>query len=193
MSKSVRKEDTELDAKGIADKLSDSLKSSDYRDVQAAVVVLLRESKQGFEVLFVKRAESPTDVWSGQTALPGGKRSGADRDLKETAIRETQEETNINLRWSCRFLGAMEPLRSTQKPELKIIPYFVLQEKEQPIKLNEEHSDYFWTPLKELAKNKAIVKYCGKEFSAYIIEDRIIWGLTYRIIHKLLSLLDITD
>jgi 8-oxo-dGTP pyrophosphatase MutT (NUDIX family) len=182
-----------LDHNSIAEKLSRTLKTKEFLDASAAVVVLLRVADQDFQVLFVKRAETPTDTWSGQTALPGGKRDPEDRDLKETVSRETLEETHINLREGCRFLGAMEPLRSTQKPEMRILPFVVLQKKEQPIELNEELTDYFWAPLKKLVQGKGSVKFSFGEFPAYIIEKNVIWGLTYRILNNLLSTLSVID
>ena len=179
-----------MEHNGITKKLFKTLKqTSECPDANAAVVALLRVANQDFQVLFVKRAEKSTDPWSGQTALPGGKRTPEDSNLKETVVRETLEETGINLLEDRRFLGAMGPLRSTQKPEMKILPFVVLQEKEQAIKLNEEVTEYFWTPLKELVHNKGSVKFSFGEFPAYIIENNVIWGLTYRILHNLLSLL----
>jgi 8-oxo-dGTP diphosphatase len=151
--------------------------------------VLLKSTSQGFQVLLVKRAERAGDPWSGQIALPGGKFDADDKDLKATVVRETSEETGINLLVGCRFLGAMEPVRSTQKPEMKILPFVVLQEKEQTITLNEELTEHFWTPLTELAKNKGTTKFCFGEHPAYIIEKGIIWGLTYKILQNLLSLI----
>jgi len=170
--------------------LSKTLKqTSECPDANAAVVALLRVANQEFQVLFVKRAEKSTDPWSGQTALPGGKRNPEDRNLKETVVMETLEETGINLLEGCRFLGAMEPLRSIQRPEIRILPFIVLQEKEQAIELNEELTGYFWTSLKELVHNKGSVKFSLGEFPAYIIGNHAIWGLTYRIVYNLLSLL----
>ena len=179
-----------MDHNRVAEKLSKTLKlTPECLDANAAVVVLLKLDNQGFQVLFVKRAYVPTDTWSGQTAFPGGKRDPKDHNLKETVVRETLEETSINLREGYRFLGAMEPLRATQRPEMKIVPFVVLQEKEQNIELNEELTYYFWAPLKELTQNKGNVKYMHEEHPAYIIGSNIIWGLTYRILDKFLSLL----
>ena len=176
-----------MDYNGIREKLSKTLKPAEDLDAGAAVVVLLRAADQEFQVLFVKRAEKLTDPWSGQTAFPGGKRDPEDIDLKETVVRETLEETGINLLEGCRFLGAMEPARSTQRPEMKILPFVVLQEKEQNIELNEELTDYFWVPLKELGHSKGSVKYRLEVHPAYIIGNNIVWGLTYRILHNLFS------
>jgi len=174
---------------GNIERLTEMLKpTSEKLDANAAVVVLLREANQDFQVLLVKRAEKSGDPWSGQTAFPGGKGNPEDRNLEETVVRETLEETNINLAEGCRFLGAMEPVRSTQKPEMQILPFVVLLEKEQAIELNEELTEYFWTPLEELAKHKGTAKFSFGEYPAYTIGKHIIWGLTYKILQNLLSL-----
>jgi 8-oxo-dGTP pyrophosphatase MutT (NUDIX family) len=178
-----------VNQKSTLKKLAKSLNSIIVRDAEAAVVALLRATDQDFEVLFVKRAEKSTDPWSGQTALPGGKRNPEDQNLKQTVIRETLEETRINLLDGCRFLGAMDPVRSIQRPEMRIIPFIVLQEKKQKIELNDELIGYFWTPLKELFLFEGSVKFRSKISPAYIIGNHVVWGLTYRIMHNLLSIL----
>ncbi|MBN1785344.1 MAG: CoA pyrophosphatase [Candidatus Bathyarchaeota archaeon] len=178
----------EIGYTGYISKLSEILNQSyESLNTHAAVVVLIRAAHQGFQLLIVKRAENAGDPWSGQTALPGGKRSFVDQNLKETVVRETLEETGINLHVGCRFLGAMEPLTSTQKPGIKILPFVVLQDKKQTISLNEELTEYFWAPLAEFAKNKGTVKFGVDEHPAYIIKSQVVWGLTYRILDKLLA------
>jgi 8-oxo-dGTP diphosphatase len=182
--------EAELHLKGNAEKISKLLKSAkESLDANAAVVVLLREEECDLQVLLVNRAEKSDDPWSGQTALPGGKRDSEDSDLMETVVRETLEETGINLLECCRFLGAMEPLRSTRRPEMKILPFVVLLEKEQVVKLNEELTEYFWTPLGELIEHKGTANSSFGEYPAYIIGIHAIWGLTYRILDMLLCIL----
>jgi 8-oxo-dGTP pyrophosphatase MutT (NUDIX family) len=143
------------------------------------------------EILFVKRAERSSDPWSGQTALPGGKRNPEDENLKETVIRETFEETGINLLENCIFLGVMDPLRSIKRPEMKIIPFIFLQKKKQKIELNEELTGYFWIKLVELTRKKSVFKYKLKDHPAYIIKSQVIWGLTRKIVDNLLSIFKI--
>ena len=186
-------EDTDLNHHTITEKLSKMLTSKPEKlDAHAAVVVLLKSTSKGFQVLFVKRAERAGDPWSGQTALPGGKCDVDDKDLRATVVRETLEETGINLLVGCSFLGAMEAVRSTQKPDMKILPFVVFQETDQTIKLNEELTEHFWTPLNELSKHRGAVKFSFGEHPAYIIENRIVWGLTYKIMQNLLSLISAT-
>jgi hypothetical protein len=83
----------------------------------------------------------------------------------------------------------MEALRSVRKPEVKIVPFVVLQEKEQTIELNEELTEYFWLPLTYLAEQENTVTVDQKEVPAYRVNGQVIWGLTYNIMNNLLSLL----
>jgi 8-oxo-dGTP pyrophosphatase MutT (NUDIX family) len=66
-------------------------------DPQAAVA-LIRTSGPDPEYLFLRRATNPQDPWSGHFALPGGRRDAVDKDLLETAVRETFEECGISLK-----------------------------------------------------------------------------------------------
>ena len=167
------------------EKLSRVLKPvSEGQDADAAVALLLKPRDQDLKVLIVKRVENPVDPWSGQMALPGGKRDAKDQDLKQTVVRETLEETNINLLDRCRFLGLMETLRSTRRPEMKILPFVVLLEYEPSIKLNEELEGFVWISLEELVQHKDTVKFSFGEFPAYVVGNSVIWGLTCRILEK---------
>ena len=176
---------------GCIQKISEALNPvSEEIEADAAVVLLLKSVGRNIKVLFVKRVENPNDPWSGQIALPGGKRDAKDRNLKQTVIRETFEETHINLHEGCRFLGAMEPLWSTRRPDMKILPFVVLLKKKKPISLNEELTGYFWALLKELAKHRGTTKFSFGEYPAYIIENHVVWGLTYRILNKLINIIE---
>src|SRR4029453_10376188 len=76
----------------------------DRVSTRAAVAVVVRESLSGFEVLFIRRAEVDGDPWSGQMGFPGG-RAEPGEDLPTTAIRETAEETGIDLPAPGEVLG----------------------------------------------------------------------------------------
>ncbi|NIR87098.1 CoA pyrophosphatase [Candidatus Bathyarchaeota archaeon] len=168
-------------------KLSKLLKpASEAQDADAAVALLLKFADKELKVFFVKRVKIPSDVWSGQMALPGGKRDAKDQNLMQTVIRETLEETNINLN-RYRFLGVMKPLRSTQRPEMRILPFVVLLEYEPLIKLNEELEWFVWISLKELLQCKGTAKFSFGDFPAYVVGDVVIWGLTYRILEKFIQ------
>jgi 8-oxo-dGTP pyrophosphatase MutT (NUDIX family) len=162
---------------------------SDRGDADAAVALLLKIADQDLKILFVKRVENPKDPWSGHVALPGGRRNEEDRNLKETVVRETLEETSINLLDRSRFLGSMTPLRLKHRP-MKILCFIVLLEHEPAIKLNEkELESSVWISLKELTQHKGTFKSVLGEFPAYIVGDTVIWGLTYRILEKFIQII----
>jgi 8-oxo-dGTP pyrophosphatase MutT (NUDIX family) len=168
------------------EKLSKVLKPvSEEQDADAAVSLMLKPMNQDFKVLFVKRVENPADPWSGQVAFPGGKRDAKDKNLKQTVVRETLEETNVNLLDGCHFLGVLTAVRSTRRPEMKILPFIVLLEHDPTIKLNiQELEGFVWISLEELVQNKSTVKFSFGEFPAYIVGSSVIWGLTYRILEN---------
>ncbi|MFQ6074041.1 MAG: NUDIX hydrolase [Candidatus Bathyarchaeia archaeon] len=174
----------------IIERLSRALKPvCEERDADAAVALLLKPAEKDLQVLVVKRAENPADPWSGQMALPGGKRDAGDQNLKQTVARETLEETNINLLDRCRFLGLMETLRSTRRPEMKVLPFVVLLEHEPQIRLSEELEGFLWISLEELDQHKGTAKFSFGEFPAYVVGNTVIWGLTYRILEKFVNAL----
>jgi len=166
------------------EKLSKALKPlSDEQEANAAVALLLKLSHDDINVLFVKRVENPADPWSGQVALPGGKRDATDSNLKQTVARETLEEINIDLLDGCRFLGVLPAIHSKPRPGLKILPFVILLEREPPIRLNEKELEaYAWIPLREIIRGKGSARFSFGEVPAYTVGCTVIWGLTYRIL-----------
>lgn len=74
----------------------------------AAVMIALVERNNSLSLLLTKRAQH-LKHHPGQISFPGGKVEDHDKDLIETAIRETQEETGIILNRS-DILGQLQPL-----------------------------------------------------------------------------------
>ena len=58
------------------------------------------------EVLLIKRAARVGDRWTSHIALPGGKRDPDDSSDRATSIRETKEETGVELEAGhCIYIG----------------------------------------------------------------------------------------
>jgi ADP-ribose pyrophosphatase YjhB (NUDIX family) len=150
------------------------------------VALLLKKARSDLEALFVKRVERSTDPWSGQISLPGGKREIKDKSLRDTVVRETLEETSIDLLKKCRLLGVMDVARSAARPEIRVLPFVFLLQHEPMIKLNKAELEWStWIPLNKLAKHKGYAKFSFGQSPAYIVGKTIIWGLTYRLIENL--------
>ena len=64
---------------------------------QAAVLILLHETSEDLNVIYCLRSINlPTHA--GEVAFPGGKREEKDETLRDTALREAQEEVNLELK-----------------------------------------------------------------------------------------------
>ena len=75
----------------------------------AAVAAILRPGwEQGPEVMLIRRAERPSDPWSGHMAFPGGRHEEDDPDLRATAVRETLEEIGLDLDAHGELLGRLD-------------------------------------------------------------------------------------
>jgi 8-oxo-dGTP pyrophosphatase MutT (NUDIX family) len=172
-------------------KLSSKLKtfSAEIQAV-AAVTLLLREVGENMQLLVVKRVENSKDPWSGQMALPGGRHEAKDRNMRETAIRETREETGIDLTSDARFLGVLDVVRSAVRPDMTVLPFVALLERDPEIRLSSRELErYIWVTPKQLIENKGNTRFSFGTFPAFIVGPNVIWGLTYMILTRFLELL----
>lgn len=157
---------------------------SDVQDANAAVALLLKPGRNDFDLLLVKRVENPSDTWSGQMALPGGKRESKDLSLKDTVIRETSEETGVALSLR-RFLGVLGVVRSEPRPDFVILPFVVLLEDEPKLKLSERELETFmWVPYEKVVQSKGTAELNFGKVPAYILADAVVWGITYQILSE---------
>jgi 8-oxo-dGTP pyrophosphatase MutT (NUDIX family) len=165
---------------------------------RAAVALIFRAGADAEpELLFIKRADYPGDPWSGHVAFPGGRREGQDESLEATAIRETREETGIDLAGSGKIIGALDEIQpqSVRLPELVVKPFIGVLNGEPPISLASEVSAVFWVPLRALRNGAAWrdteVSGGGLTITkrAFHHQGHVVWGITERIIAQLLELI----
>jgi 8-oxo-dGTP pyrophosphatase MutT (NUDIX family) len=160
---------------------------SDEQGGNAAVSLLLKPDREDFDVLLVKRVENPSDTWSGQMALPGGKREPDDVSLKATAVRETLEETGVSL-VNCGFLGVLDAVRSEPRPDFKILPFIFLLDAEPRLKLNRAELETFvWIPYEKIVQSRGAVQFSFGEVPAYIFAEGVVWGITYNILTEFIQ------
>jgi 8-oxo-dGTP pyrophosphatase MutT (NUDIX family) len=166
---------------------------------RAAVALIFRAGESDSpELLFIKRADYPGDPWSGQVAFPGGREELGDVDLSFTAIRETREETGLDLRASAMIIGTLNDLRpqTVGLPAIVVRPYVVLLGRSPPLLLSDEVARAFWIPLDALKGRESwketTVFARGIEMNrrAFHHEGDVIWGMTERILAELLELIE---
>jgi 8-oxo-dGTP pyrophosphatase MutT (NUDIX family) len=159
--------------------------------IPAAVALILHDTGKdgGLEALFIKRATRIGDPWSGQIALPGGRREPEDADLLATAIRETLEETGVALE-TAEQLGQLDDLhpRTPVLPPVVVRPFVFALSERPALSPSDEVSRAFWVSFAHLLdpgvrrEVKLVVRGVERVFPAYDLGDDIIWGMTERII-----------
>ena len=123
----------------------------------AAIALVLRPTDEGdSDLLMIKRAEVERDPWSGHVACPGGRMDPTDRDLEHTAIRETWEETGIDLSRDGRILGTLDDItpRTPTLPPIVIRPFVAVVRPDVTIVESPEVAEAFWVPMGPSAKRR---------------------------------------
>lgn len=154
----------------------------------AAVAVLL--VRQRLEVLIVERSRREGDPWSGQMAFPGGHYRSTDGNLLETAVRETREEVAIDLQG--RMTGRLPVVEPRNRPGLRVAPFLAVLDNRLPVLLSRrELENYFWPNADDLRNtyDVRLIPQIKREMESYLCNDRIVWGMTARILGDLFKLL----
>ena len=165
----------------------------------AAVAMLLRDTSSGPEVLFIRRAESPRDPWSGHMAFPGGRQSEDDPTLFDTAIRETKEEVGLDLSLEADHIGQLDDLQAIargQPQETVIRPFIFEVQRNSPLRVDaREVAEALWAPLLPLYRGEVDTvrpyQWHGTQidFPAYDVSGRVVWGLTYQMLRSFFRIL----
>ena len=155
---------------------------------KAAVLILIVQRSDGLHIIFTQRALHLRNH-PGQISFPGGKYETFDHDLKQTALRETQEEIGIPTD-KITVLGSLPELTTTSG--FLISPYLGFVTPDHILKLDEQEVKCsFEVPLAFLldANNfhaKNITRKQKQRF-VYLIpyQNRMIWGATAQILKNL--------
>ena len=159
----------------------------------AVALVLAPDRNDDVSLLFIKRAEHPLDPWSGQIALPGGRRDPADPDLLATAMRETAEETSIVLT-ARDLVGELDDLSpvSPHLPPLVVRPFVFAVLAVPAVRLSPEVADHLWIPrrylIDHLREEQVTVRDRTLVVPGYRTGPHFIWGMTERIVTPFLQI-----
>jgi 8-oxo-dGTP pyrophosphatase MutT (NUDIX family) len=169
---------------------------------RAAILLALRSRADGEpELLMIKRADAPGDPWSGHIACPRGRMEPGDGDLAATAVRETWEETGIDVARDGRLLGHLDDLvpRTPTLPPIVIRPYVALVSSGVEIVESPEVAAAFWVPLSALCEHGAWGMGLGsvggteRRVSVFQLGEYTVWGLTERALRQMLEYMGVTQ
>ena len=161
---------------------------------RAAVALVLSDLAGELELLFVRRAEHPTDPWSGHMAFPGGRAEPGDRDLLATSVRETLEETGIDLNRNGAHLGALDEVRASGHAgpiDLSIAPFLFRLHAPGRLTLADELVSAHWMRLDTLlapeshGETEVELSGAARRLPCLRVDGQVIWGLTYRMFEDL--------
>lgn len=181
-----------LAAPGAAEPTPASANVDAAHETEAAVLVPLFLSGGELHAVFTKRRDDMRRH-PGEISFPGGRRDHAREPLRETALREAEEEVGL-VPDAVELLGALTPVR-TFVTGYVIFPHVGLIEAGREWVLSpQEVALVLELPLRALVEgyDQRPITRRGFTFDtdSYVVGDHFIWGATARILGDLLTRID---
>lgn len=162
---------------------------------RASVALVLRDGgPDGLELLFIRRAEHEKDPWSGHMGFPGGRAEPGDPSPEATAVRETLEETGLDLAGDGERLGELDEVKALARGrpvDLVIAPFVFRLARRLDGAPSHEVVSLHWLSLERLLapESRSTLQYQYEESVLELpclrIDGLVIWGLTYRMFDNL--------
>jgi 8-oxo-dGTP pyrophosphatase MutT (NUDIX family) len=161
-----------------------------YKKAGVLILLIKDNDDEEYKILFTKRSEQ-LKTHSGEVSFPGGKWEEGDSNLYQTALRESNEEINLDIQ-NVTKLGLLNFLLSRHKIEVN--PFVGYLNQLQDFKGNFEIDEIFTVPISFLM-NEENIEY--KEFNrkdlkvyipSWVYNGNRIWGLTAMIAADFLNI-----
>tara|TARA_Y100000741_G_scaffold139967_1_gene105607 strand:+ start:752 stop:1351 length:600 start_codon:yes stop_codon:yes gene_type:complete len=166
------------------------IEATQYKKAGVLILLLKEDKDAEYKIVFTKRS-TELKTHSGEVSFPGGKWEEADNSLYETALRESNEEINLNIE-NVTKLGNLNFLLSRHKIEVN--PYVGYLNKFQEFEGNFEIDEIFTVPISFLSDSKNVTykEFNRKDLKVYIpswvYNGNRIWGLTAMITADFLNI-----
>lgn len=162
--------------------------------VDAVVALLLNEHGSDLDLLLIHRAERINDPWSGQIGLPGGGVKKTDSSARAAIRREVSEEIGLDLNNNSRELGTLSVGSPMRRFEMKVQPWVYALAIRPEIKISPEVQEGFWVHVSSLpdlrTSTEIEIRGTRREVDAFLVNGRVVWGYTHRVLNELLSILN---
>ncbi|HEY5218652.1 MAG TPA: CoA pyrophosphatase [Gemmatimonadaceae bacterium] len=162
----------------------------------AAIAATFRMGAAGPELLLIRRAEAPHDPWSGHVACPGGRMEPEDADLAATAIRETREETGLDLARDGRMLGTLDDIypRTPVLPPILVRPFAAVVAGGAQVTPSQEVAGFGWVPFAALLDKShwgtapITIRTLGvQERPVFRYGEYLVWGMTEFLLRQIVE------
>jgi 8-oxo-dGTP pyrophosphatase MutT (NUDIX family) len=177
---------------GLKENLSSNPRSSTNEKVDAVVAVLLyQDSAMELSTLLIHRVERTNDPWSGQVGLPGGRIEKFDSSTQEALEREVREEVGVELSREGEQLGFLSVGHPGRRIEMRVQPWVYGLQRRPDVTAGPEIQQAFWVSLAKLPslRGTSEVEIRGTRLmvEAFLVDGRVVWGFTYRVLNELLA------
>jgi 8-oxo-dGTP pyrophosphatase MutT (NUDIX family) len=161
--------------------------------VDAVVALLLHENGSDLDLLLIHRAERINDPWSGQIGLPGGRVEDTDSSSRAALKREVSEEIGLDLNNHGRELGTLSIGSPMRRLDMKVQPWVYALPSRPEIRMSPEVQESFWVSVLSLpslrTSTEIDIRGTRREVDAFLVDGRVVWGYTHRVLNELLSML----
>lgn len=162
---------------------------SELGENELASVLVIIYGKEPI-VLMTEKAQT-LKVHAGEIAFPGGKWCAKDKDLLETAIRETKEELCLDVSKK-HVVGQLDSV-ITLNSKYKITPFIAILETIPSLKANSEVESILHIPLvsflNTMAEDNHPEHRSIKEMHTFTFEKHNVWGASARMLKQINVLL----
>jgi len=162
---------------------------SELDENELASVLVVIYGKEPF-ILMTEKAKS-LKVHGGEISFPGGKWCAKDKDLLETAIRETKEELRLEVSKE-QVVGKLDSV-ITLNSKYKITPFIAILDTVPSLIANSEVESILHIPLisflNTMAEDNLPEHRSIKEIYTFTFEKYNIWGASARMLKQINVLL----
>ena len=160
--------------------------------VDAVVALLLNEERSDLYLLLIHRAERAGDPWSGQIGLPGGRVEPSDATTRAALKREVAEEIGVDLSKGGIELGTLTIGSPMRRLDMRVQPWVYGLGSRPEINIGPEVQQSFWVAVSKLpslrTSTEIEIRGDRREVEAFLVDGRVVWGYTHRVLNELLSL-----
>ena len=155
----------------------------------AAVLVPLYLTDGEIHLVFTKRHDD-LRRHAGEISFPGGRRDESERDLRQTALREAQEEIGLEPH-AVEIVGALQPT-PTIATSYAVYPFVGLVDPRRAwVPSAGEVAAVIELPLPELidgyGRRRLVRRGIPIRTDTYVVGEHVIWGATARILADLID------
>ncbi len=174
--------------KSLASEINPLLSNDKKTKLSSVLIIIFGESPK---ILMIKKPIT-MNHHGGEIAFPGGKISNEDQNLLDTAIRETKEETGIDVKRE-QIIGQLKPV-TTLNSGFIILPFICILDEINKLIPNSEVDEFLEIPLftflKTLENDSDPEHNSIQEMYTFSFENHLVWGASARMLKQIIIKLE---